>query len=82
MDFCGSVLGIHYICTEYSVYLAGTMLEVNSLETVSMGKVIWGQRVEWSSTKVLSDNSFYRLVSFPTFLKNYLHYANILHRVC
>ena len=81
-DFGGSVLGIHCICVEYSRCLSGATLGIKRLETVSMGKVISGQRVEWKSSKLLSDNSSCRLVSFPTFLKKHLHYATVLCRVC
>ena len=81
-DFGGSVLGIHYICVEYSMYLSGATLEIKRLETDSMGKVILGQRVEWKFSKLLSDNSSCRLVSFPTFLKKHLLYAAVLWRMC
>lgn len=64
------------------MYLSGATLEIKRLETDSMGKVILGQRVEWKSSKLLSDNSSCRLVSFPTFLKKHLLYAAVLCRMC
>lgn len=50
------------------MYLFDVALAVNSLEIVSMGKVILVQRVQWNFSKLLSGSSCCRLVSFPIFL--------------